>query len=149
MNLWFDECLPPKWCRCLSDMLQLCKPPIAATHLLQLFGQGLPDDKVVEHLRAQPGPVILISGDSGAQTKAGDPRMCALCPQAGITCVILSRKLCQANGFEKVRMLFWCFPQIELAAKAAPGTRFRLERAGADAYRVREWPIVPAPSTGA
>lgn len=144
MNLWFDECLPPKWCRSFSELLERRRPPVTATHLLGLMGQGTPDDQVVTFLQGQPGPLVLVSGDSGSKTVRGDPRLCALCPQARITCVIISRRLCQEQGFEKIRMLFYCLPAIERAAAAAPGTRFRLERSGPDSYHIRVWPIAPA-----
>ncbi len=83
---------------------------------------------------------MMVSGDSGRKSRRGDPRMHLLCPQEGITSVFISPKLCQKDGFEKIRMVMVCLPELEDAYCGECGERYRLEGMGIH-YRVRKWPL--------
>jgi len=140
MNLCFDECLPPKWFRVLATLLGMRTPPVAAFHVLDQLRAGTDDASLVEWLRSQSPPIVLLSGDSGRSTKRGQPRLPLLCPQYGITSVFIAPKLCQRSGFEKLRMMIICLPELEKLSQDAPGHRYRLECHGG-VYRVRLWPM--------
>ena len=146
MNLLFDECLPPRWCRLLARILRKRKVPISASHMLMHLKQGATDDVLVEWVLKQQPPMMVISADSGARSKRGDPRLPTLCPQRGITSVFVARKLCQQEGFEKFRMMIVCIPALEAAYQGTRGLRYRLETHG-EAYHIRAWPLaIGAPS---
>ena len=140
MNLCFDECMAPKWFRQLAIFFEKRKSPIRAVHLLDQLRQGAKDDAVIDWLIGQSPPIMVISGDSGKKTKRGDPRMHLLCPQNKITSVFIAPKLCQKDGFEKVRMMMVCVPELGKAYNGPKGARYRLETSG-QFYRVKEWPL--------
>lgn len=143
MNLCFDECMPPKWCRLFADMLARKKTPVTAKHILEQFTPGKGDDEVVDWLVQQVPPILMISGDSG-QKSGQDPRLPLLCPKKGITSIIIARKLCQVEAFEKIRMLMVCLPRIQEIYDAERGKRYKLKRAGAHSYVIEEWAL-PSP----
>jgi hypothetical protein len=103
--------------------------------------QGVKDDEMVNWLANQEPPFMMVSGDNGRKSKRGDPRMNLLCPQEGITSVFIAPKLCQEEGFEKVRMVMVCIPELLEAYDGQRGVRYRLEAVG-NRYRLREWPLV-------
>jgi hypothetical protein len=144
MNWFFDECLPPKWFRIFAEMLLKRRKQILAAHLLDHLQRGTKDDAVIAWISAQPPPVMMVSGDTGRNTKFGDPRMDVLCPQHNVTSVFMSPKLCQEEGFEKFRMMICCLPELEDAYAGPTGTRYRLERSGRT-YTVKPWPIQTRP----
>lgn len=141
MNLCFDECLPPKLFRILAQILMSKKSPVSASHLLDHFSQGLTDDKVSDWLSEQSPPALLISADSGKQS-GNNPRLPVLCPQRGITSIFIARKLCQVEGFEKLRMIMVCFPMIEAAYSNQRGVRYRLRRSGVHSYEIVPWRLI-------
>lgn len=141
MNLCFDECIPPKWFRLLCEMFKKRNPPIQSVHLLDRLRQGTKDDAVVDWLLKQSPPIMMVSADSGKNTKRGDPRLHLLCPQNSITSVFLSSSLCQKPGFEKVRMMMICMPELEAAYHGVRGSRYRLEKTKRY-YRIEAWPVV-------
>ena len=127
MKLCFDECMPPKWFGRLSEMLELRKLPIKSTHLLQELRSGTQDDAIVQWLISQSPHMMIISGDNAQRSGRYDPRLPTLCPQWGVTSVFIGRKLCQREGFEKVRMIMVCLPELVAAYEGARGLRYRLE----------------------
>lgn len=141
MNLCFDECMPPVWFRRLNEFLHLRKSPIKAVHLLDMLKSGAKDDRIAEWLVEQDPPMMIISGDSGRKSRKGDPRLHLLCPRSGITSVFISPALCHEQGFEKVRMVMVCIPELERAYYGQRGLRYRLMRSG-HLYCVQEWPVV-------
>jgi hypothetical protein len=130
MDLFFDECMPPKWFKLLDELLTNKKKPAKSFHLLDHLKSGEKDDTIVEWLTHQDPPLMVISADSGVHSKRGDPRMHRLCPAMKITSVFLSRKSCQVEGFEKVRMVMECIPELEDAYNGPRGDRYKIERRG-------------------
>ncbi len=148
MNLCFDECLAPKWFRQLAVMLKKRKSQTDAIHLLDKLKQGAEDDEIVEWLADQEQRLMVVSGDNGSKTKGETPRPHVLCPKRGITSVFISPKLCQREGFEKVRMVMVCIPELEDAYHAKPGMRYRIMEFGRS-YKMREWPTSVTSSSDA
>lgn len=139
MKLCFDECMSPKWFRQLAGMLAKRKAgPVECAHIIDQIGSGQKDDAVLEWLRSQDPPFMMVSADNGTKSKRGDPRLHMLCPAAGITSVFLSRTLCQREGLERVRMMFVCLPDLFDCYRGQAGLRYRLEAHG-KLYRVRVW----------
>jgi hypothetical protein len=139
MKLCFDECMPPRLFRQFADMLAKRKAgPIECVHIIDQLKSGQKDDSVLEWLKSQDQPYMMVSADSGAKSKRGDPRMHVMCPAAGITSVFISRLLCQRDGLEKVRMMFVCLPDLLDCYRGPAGKRYRLEAHGR-LYRVRPW----------
>jgi hypothetical protein len=133
-------------------MLGKKKAPVTATHLLDQFTQGKKDDEVVDWLVQQTPPILMISGDSGRKS-GQDPRLPALCPQRGITSIIIARKLCQVEAFEKIRMMMVCLPRMHEIYDGPRGKRYKLKRAGAHSYVIDDWPFIsslssPVPNGG-
>lgn len=142
MNLCFDECMPPKWFRVFAKMLGEKKVPVAACHLLDHFPQGKKDSEVVDWLASHDPPMIVISGDSG-RGSGRSPRLPVLCPQQKVTSIIVAPKLCQLDGFEKLRMMMICLPEIEEIYRSGQrGIRHRLRRRpNSTLYEVVPWPL--------
>jgi hypothetical protein len=115
--------------------------PIEAVHLLDHLKPGEKDDSVVEWLASLKPHVIAVSGDTGAQSKPGEPRLDRLCPVKKVTSIFLTPRLCQRHGLEKIRMIMVCLPAIERAYRADQGSRFRLESYDNDLYRLKPWPL--------
>lgn len=140
MNFCFDECMPPKWFRYLAEMLKKRRDPIQACHLLDDLSSGVSDAKFVDWVRSQSPQPTVISGDSAMNRRRGEPRLPLLCPRLGVTSVFIGRKLCQKDGFEKVRMVIVCLPELIDACNGPRGKRYRLASRGTS-YEIREWPL--------
>jgi len=144
MIIWFDECVPPRWFRHLATMLAGRRSPIHGTHILDLFAQGMDDETLSEKLLQEPTRPLIISGDTGKRTTGKKPRLHLLCPAKSITSVFLSPSIAQREGFEKVRTVVYCLPDIVDAGKGVRGARYRIDPVG-NGYKMREWPL-PSPS---
>jgi hypothetical protein len=147
MNLCFDECLAPMWFRRFSELLAKRKTPIASIHLLDKVRSGAKDDEVLDFLLSQSHRVMVVSGDSGRNSKRGEPRLHLLCP-GKVSAVFISPKLCQKDGFEKVRSIMVCIPFLQNAYDGKIGERYRLEATqDGNLYRVRPWESKEPPTT--
>lgn len=142
-HLCFDECMPRMWCKRLAEMLRLKKEPVEAFNLVDRYASGLGDDAVTKWIVAHKPRLLMISGDSGAQS-GRDPRLPKLLPAHGITGVFLAPRMAQKEGFERVRALIVCMPAIIRAYHATPGERYSLRESG-DGYAIDKWPVVNRP----
>lgn len=140
MNLCFDECMAPKWFRKLSELLGQRKIPIRATHLLDHFRQGKNDREVADWLLTLDPVPLFISKDTGKKSKSGDPKIHLLCPEKKITSVFLAPQLNHKEGFEQMRMILVCLPEIEQASTGTPGARYRIT-AQEHNYQLKPWPL--------
>jgi len=140
MNLFFDECMPAKWCQRLADLLIARRNPLKAQHLLRVLDRGTTDDLLTKWLRDNARDAIVISGDNARNSRGADPRLPDLLPREGIRSVFISPKLCQRDGFEKLRMMIVCLPDIEELFHG-PITRHKLQESpGARRYHLTDWP---------
>ncbi|MFN0011562.1 MAG: hypothetical protein ACKVS8_07950 [Phycisphaerales bacterium] len=138
MKLFIDECLAPKTFKALAALVAFDKEPVKIEHLLDRFRPGTRDDIWAAHLQAEPG-WIAVTVDSGG-VNDGVPAPIIL-PKCRITGVFLARKLAQASGFEKARVLLSVYDQLRTrVVPAPPGTRFKLLRRDGRPV-LDEWPL--------
>lgn len=144
MLLYADECVFPKQFKLLAALLNERKPPISCVHLLDELKSGTTDKELAEKLASMnPRPVVL-SGDTGKQSGRHDPRLPLLLPELGITGVFFSPTSQQRTGFEKIRGLLICLPQIVAFSEDhdGQGKRLRLIIEKDEGHcRVEEWPL--------
>lgn len=146
MRIFFDECLGPKWFRQFAEMLARRKTPVEAVHLLDKLKSGMKDDELGQWLAAQSPPFLVVSRDNGRNTRSSEPRLHRILPEQNITSVFVSRSLCLVDGFEQVRMMMVCWPELEDCYNGPRGLRYRLrKRPTGHLYHIERWDV---PSSG-
>lgn len=132
--------MPVRHGRAFSDLLRLKGPEYEVLLLQERFRKGADDASLAAWVAQHDPPALMISGDTGAQTKSAQLRLPGELLRRGVSAVYLSRKLCQRNGFEKIRMLMVCFPRLEAIYHSRPGTRHKILAHG-ESYRLEEWAL--------
>jgi hypothetical protein len=108
----------------MQDLARLVSPSRPFTHVLDVFEQGTTDDVWVPQM-SKEGVWVVISSDRGRQSGLG-AKLPLLCKEHKITHVLLSSALHKKKSHEKVAVLALVWAEIERAATAPPGTRFKL-----------------------
>ena len=118
----FDECLGKP----LMELLhQLVSSECEFLHICDFFASGTPDAVWIPEI-AKAGGYIVITADAGKNPKKKERKLPDLCAEYKVTHVIMSAKLHEQKGQEKVAALASVWDEIDALEKEPPGSRFRL-----------------------
>ena len=125
VKLMFDENVGRGLVRALAGLAAFHQPPPVVSHVLDFTGQeGEEDDVWIPKLAREKW--VIISADQG---HLGGAKLPLVCKTWKITHVLIKGKLHHARQFEKARAILAVWPELLEAAKAIPGTEFRLHYA--------------------
>lgn len=127
LKILFDENFGEPLVSALAKIIaDFHEEPCEVRHIFSVIPSGGKDDVWIPKI-AKDGWVI-ISADR--EKGAGGAKLPDLCWRNNITHFILSKSLCNARRFERLRVLISAWPRILIDARSVAGTRFSLRYDG-------------------
>lgn len=128
LKLLFDECLTGPLVNHLSGILQYSNVEFETKLLMDFVKKGVRDEDWIPLIQNEGW--FVITGDSGRGGAGKGVPLPMVCSQSRVTHVMLSPKLQQKSGFEKVRAIINVWEKICELPVATPGSGWLLRLVG-------------------